>query len=156
MSPLSDLNDILHETFEGGVPGQPTLFLDGTKTDGSGNHGLFATLASLSAEQASDPTALGLSVASHTAHLAYYLEVGLLFMRGETPSGPFAWKESFSPSVVNQAAWKALQARLHAAYAEMMARADAAEPLAVDELVNPAVHSAYHLGAIRQTVKLLS
>ncbi|WP_420596054.1 DinB family protein [Deinococcus sp.] len=156
MTLLSDLQDILRETFEGGQPGKPTMFLDSTKADGSGNNGIFGTLSGLSASQASDPTALRLSVASHAAHMAYYLEVGLLFMRGETPSGPFAWMESFSPSVVDDAAWTALQTRLHAAYDEMMERLDAEEPSAVEEGVNPAIHSAYHLGAIRQTVKLLS
>ena len=152
---LDDLQSILRETFEGGQPGQPTLFLDGTQVDGSGNHGLFATLAGLSAAQASDPTPLNLSIAAHVAHAAYYLEVGLIFMRGETPAGPFDWKESFMPGTVDDAAWHVLQLRLRAAYDEMMARAAAAEPLAVEELINPAVHSAYHLGAIRQAVKLL-
>ncbi|GAA4019439.1 hypothetical protein GCM10022631_35950 [Deinococcus rubellus] len=152
---LDDLQSILHETFEGGQPGQPTLFLDGTKADGSGNHGLFATLAGLSAAQASEATILGLSVAAHAAHVTYYLEVGLVFMRGETPSGPFDWKGSFAPGTVDEAAWTDVQSRLRAAYDEMMARVAAAEPLAAEELVNPAVHSAYHLGAIRQAVKLL-
>lgn len=152
---LDDLQSILRETFEGGQPGQSTLFLDGTQADGGGNHGLFATLAELSAAQASDPTPLNLSIAAHAAHIAYYLEVGLIFMRGETPSGPFDWKGSFVPGTVDDAAWQALQLRLRAAYAEMMARVAAAEPLAIEELVNPVVHSAYHLGAIRQAVKLL-
>lgn len=153
---FDDLQSILRETFEGGQPGQPTLFLDGTQADGGGNHGLFAVLAELSASQASDPTPLNLSIAAHAAHVAYYLEVGLIFMRGETPAGPLDWKGSFVPGVVDGAAWSALQIRLHAAYTEMMARVAAAEPLAAEELVNPVVHSAYHLGAIRQAVKLLA
>lgn len=37
----------------------------------------------------------------------------------------------------------------------MMRRVDADESPAIDEFVNPVVHSAYHLGAIRQTIKLL-
>jgi len=156
MSLLDDLQSILRETFEGGQPGQSTMFLDGTQADGGGNHGLFATLAALSAAQASDPTPLNLSIAAHAAHIAYYLEVGLIFMRGETPTGALDWKGSFVPGTVDGAAWGALQLRLRAAYDEMMARVAAAEPLAVEELVNPAVHSAYHLGAIRQAVKLLS
>jgi hypothetical protein len=150
-----DLRDILRETFEGGQPGQPTMMLDGTRADGSGNHGIFATLAALNAEQASDATLLGTSAAAHTAHLAYYLEVGLLFMRGETPDGKLDWAGSFSPGSVDRAEWVSLQARLRAAYDEVMERVGHGEPLAVDELTNPVVHSAYHLGALRQLIKLV-
>ncbi|ABF44470.1 Yfit/DinB family protein [Deinococcus geothermalis DSM 11300] len=50
---LEGVLDILKEAVEGGVPGQGTALLDGTRADGSGNHGLLATLHGLSAEQAS-------------------------------------------------------------------------------------------------------
>ena len=67
--------EVLREAVEGGQPGKPTSFLDGTGADGSGNNGLVATLANLSAAQASDPTVLGVSVAAQAAHTAFHMEV---------------------------------------------------------------------------------
>ena len=74
---------VLKEAVEGGTPGQGTAFLDGTKADGSGNHGLLATLGRLSAAQASDLTVLELSVAAHAAHMAYHMEVVARWESGE-------------------------------------------------------------------------
>jgi len=149
--------EVLQEACEGGKPGQGTAFLDGTKADGSQNHGLFATLDSLSAAQASEPTVLGTSVAAHAAHSAYHMEVGLRWAQGDR--GPFDWKDSFEPRAVDEAQWKALRERVRAAYAGILELAhnttnwdeDAAGGLAAS-----LAHLAYHLGAIRQVVKLLS
>lgn len=47
--------EVLKEAAEGGTPGRGTAFLDGTRADGSGNHGLLATLGRLSAAQRPRP-----------------------------------------------------------------------------------------------------
>lgn len=147
---------VLAEAVTGGRPGQGTAFLDGTKPDGSDNHGLLATLDGLSPERASDPTPLGLSVAAHAAHLAYHLEVGVRWARGER--GPFDWEGSFEPGAVDEAGWAALRERVRAAYAGALALADG--PADWDDLgttgglLGGLAHVAYHLGAIRQIVKL--
>ena len=57
--------DLLTEAFEGGKPSKGTHFLVNTTADGTGNQGLLPILEGLSAVQASDPTALGVSVATN-------------------------------------------------------------------------------------------
>lgn len=147
---------MLKEACEGGAPGQGTGFLDGTKADGSGNHGLFAVLDALDAERASRPTALGLSVAGHAAHLAFHLEAGVRWAKGDR--GPNDWPGSFEPRVVDEAAWRATRARMRAAYA---ANAEYARSVttwdddAAGTLAASLAHVTYHLGAIRQAIKLL-
>ena len=47
--PIDGILDILNEAVLGGTPGHGTAFLDGTRADGSGNHGLLATLATVDA-----------------------------------------------------------------------------------------------------------
>jgi hypothetical protein len=147
---------VLHEACEGGRPGQSTAFLDGTKADGSGNNGLLATLDNLSAKQASDPTVLGLSIAAHAAHTAYHLEVGVRWSRGDR--GPFDWPGSFEPRTVDEADWHTLRARVRAAYAATLALAQTTQHWDEDSaggLAAALAHVAYHLGAVRQAVKLL-
>ena len=151
------LLDMLKEACEGGVPGQGTGFLENTKADGSDNAGLFATLDRLSAAQASAPTALGTSVAAHTAHLAYHLEVSIRWANGER--GPFDWKGSFNPAAVDESEWKARRARVRAAYDAFAARCRTVTDWNEDEaggLAASVAHLTYHLGAIRQIIKLAS
>jgi hypothetical protein len=146
---------MLREACEGGEPGKPTAFVGNTGADGAGNAGLFASLDELSALQASAPTALGSSVASHAAHLAFHLEVSLRWAQGER--GPFDWKASFEPRVVDDAAWAATRARVRAAYAAMAAFARGNTTWSDDDaggLAAALAHVAYHLGAIRQIAKL--
>jgi hypothetical protein len=155
---IQGILDILQEAVEGGAPGQGTSFLDGTATDGTGNHGLIATLAALRADQASDPTALGLSVAAHAAHMAFHLEVGVRWGQGER--GPFNWKGSFGSGRVTPEEWIAIQARVKAAYEALRALAKQPNPDEPSEdtaggLAGASAHVAYHLGAVRQTIKLL-
>ncbi|GGJ72311.1 DinB family protein [Deinococcus aquiradiocola] len=149
--------DVLREAVEGGAPGQGTAFLDGTKADGSGNHGLLATLDALTAAQASEGTALGLSVAAHAAHVAYHMEVMVRWAHGER--GPFDWAGSFGSGRVTAREWEALRERVRAAYAALQAQAvlpdGEPEEDAAGGLAGGVAHVAYHLGALRQLVKLL-
>lgn len=156
---LQGILDILKEAVEGGPPGQPTSFLDGTKADGSGNNGLLGTLERLNAAQASTPTDLGLSVAAHTAHSAFHLEVIVRWENGDR--GPFDWKGSFGSGTVTPEEWDALQARVRAAYMGVVALAhqppdpDESEEDVAGGLAGGVAHVAYHLGAVRQLVKLV-
>jgi hypothetical protein len=154
---ISGVLDLLRETFEGGNPGEGTGFLDNTKADGSDNRGWFATVDALTAEQASRPTALDLSVAAHTSHAAYHLEVGVRWASGER--GPFDWKGSFEPRIVNDAQWDQARLRLRKAYRDILELARRVTEWNEDNaggLAAALAHAAYHLGAVRQLVKLAS
>lgn len=150
---------VFKEAFEGGAPGQPTAFLDGTDAGGGNNHGVLATLTAISAAQASEKTALGLSICSHASHVAFHLEVGRRWAAGER--GPFDWAGSFSPDAVDEAAWQEVQTRIRRAYegtlewVAKVANADTWDEDAAGGLSAGLAHAAYHLGAIRQVLKLL-
>ncbi|WP_119675139.1 DinB family protein [Deinococcus sp. RM] len=155
-SAVSGILDILREAVEGGHPGQGTAFLDGTKADGSSNHGLLATLDALSAEQASREV-LGGTVAAHAAHTAYHLEV-IVRWESDGDRGPFDWKGSFQPAQVDDAGWEAARERLRAAYDALVTFARTWEDRPADGdvtggLTGAVAHVAYHLGAIRQLIK---
>ena len=145
---------VLREACEGGVPGEGTAFLDGTRN--GLNHGLFATLDRLSSAQASKPTVLGQSIAAHAAHTAYHMEVIVRWEQGER--GPFDWAGSFEPRVVDDAQWGVTRARARAAFAALVALIELAPEWNEDTMtsfVGATAHVAYHLGAIRQAVKLV-
>jgi hypothetical protein len=147
--------NVLREAFEGGRPGQGTAFLDNTKADGSGNHGLLAALSSLSAPQASAPTVLGSSVASQASHVAFHIEATLRYVSGDRR--PNDWQGSFEPRVVDDVQWQALRQRVKEAYERITALASSTSVL--DEataagMAATLAHAAYHLGAIRQILKL--
>ena len=150
--------DILKEALEGGAPGEGTAFLDGTEADGSGNNGLFATLAALSAEQASQEVG-GNTVAGQARHTAFHLEVCVRWER-DGDHGPHDWQGSFLPAQVDNEQWRGVQQRLRAAYDEFCeyARSLAEQPASGDlasSLTGAVAHVAYHLGAIRQLQKAL-
>jgi len=148
--------DILKEAVEGGTPGQGTAFLDGTAADGSGNHGLLATLGALSAAQASRDVN-GSTVAGHARHTAFHLEV-IVRWEQDGDRGPFDWKGSFQPPQVSEEEWEELQRRVRRAYDGLVAfaRTQAGQEASGDAtggLAGAVAHVAYHLGAIRQLVK---
>ncbi|WP_216329419.1 DinB family protein [Deinococcus aestuarii] len=148
--------DILKEAVEGGTPGQGTAFLDGTKADGSGNHGLLATLEALSAGQASREVH-GSTIAGHARHTAFHMEVIVRWER-DGDRGPFDWKGSFQPGQVSEEEWAALRGRVRGAYHEVVAfaRTQAAKEAdgdATGGLAGAVAHVAYHLGSIRQMAK---
>lgn len=148
--------DILREAVEGGTPGQGTAFLDGTAADGSGNHGFLATLAGLSAAQASRDVH-GSTVAGHARHTAFHMEVIVRWER-DGDRGPFDWRESFHPAQVGEEEWREVQQRVRRAYDELVAfaRTQASQEASGDAtggLAGAVAHVAYHLGAVRQLVK---
>ncbi|GGM20811.1 DinB family protein [Deinococcus aerophilus] len=155
---LEGILDILKEAVEGGAPGQGTAFVDGTAAGGDSNHGLLATLDSLSAAQASRDVH-GTSIVGHARHTAFHLEV---MVRWEQAGdrGPFDWKGSFLPAQVDDAGWDEVRVRVRAAYDALMAFArtqqDRPDGDLTGGLTGTVAHVAYHLGAIRQLVKAVS
>ncbi len=146
---------VLGEAFSGGEAGKGTAFLDNTNADGTGNHGFFAALDSLSAAQASDATMLGSSIAAHTAHTAFHIEATLRYVTGDR--SPNDWQASFEPRVVSELEWITQRNRLKAAHQNIVQLARETPVWDEDSasgLMATLAHVSYHLGAVKQIIKL--
>ena len=113
----------------------------------------FSTLAALSAEQASSPV-LGISVAAQIVHTAFYLRAMERYFEGFT--GKTAWDESWTVQRVTKPEWDALQTQLRDDYERVVRKLRAVtawDEDALDFAMTVTVHSAYHLGAVRQLAK---
>lgn len=140
------LYSLLDETFDN-VKG---YFLDkGTS--------MFETLATISAEEASIPVGgKCATLAAQVKHIAFYLEL----VDRNVRSGIYEqvdWGEIWrTTSAVTPEEWEALQARLRAAYDGIRALiADTPEwpdEQYVGGAIATIVHTAYHLGEIRQAL----
>ena len=113
----------------------------------------FSTLAALSAEQASSPV-LGTTVAAQIVHTAFYLRALERYFEGFT--GKTAWDESWTVQRVTEPEWDALRAQFRDDYERVVRKLRAVtawDEGALDFGMTVTVHSAYHLGAVRQLVK---
>lgn len=143
---MAQLLAVLREALEG--PPQRWSYF----TDNSPDAGVFGTLAPLGAADASRPVA-GTSVAAHVHHVAWAMEATSAWIRGDRSRRN--WKESWSVSAVDDAAWKRLLEELRRRYEELQQTIQA-HALDGEEAfggtVGAIAHVAYHLGAIRQKV----
>lgn len=140
----------LEETFEDRHYG---IYLDkGTS--------LFETLESTTAEEASlrasNQTS---SLAAHTRHVVFYMAVLERVIRGEEVGKP-NWREIWeNDRPVTPGEWKVEIAALRGEYAKVQALL--ADPTtwkredALGGFTSIAVHTAYHLGAIRQALAVI-
>ena len=139
------LFDIFEETFER-VQG---IYLDrGTS--------LFETLATISAAEASQPVGTHCaSIAAQVEHVIYYLEVLDHDLQHKQPQN-VDWSAAWQHQTVDEAAWAERVQRLQAMYAQVMAHLRAVEVWQGDSTLGAAlalvVHTAYHLGEIRQAL----
>lgn len=145
----TDFFDILDETFER-VNG---IYLDkGTS--------LFETLADITAEEASRPiSSQCASIAAQVYHVRYYLEVLSGFMRGQPPASldwPGSWQQVTS---VSSAEWDEQRQQLRDTYQQVRALFESLETWNGEDEIGGAlaivVHTAYHLGEIRQGLGVL-
>lgn len=140
-----ELLQLLKETFEGPAPVGPSAFLNkGT--------GLFQTLDDVSAEVASTPPRADAStVAAHTEHIRFYMNVHYKLMLGSRDA--IDWDESWRIKTVDAASWNDLRKDLRGAYKTVVEYLRALEKWNEDEIsltLAIIAHTAYHLGAIRQ------
>lgn len=145
----TDLFDILDETFER-VNG---IYLDkGTS--------LFETLDTITAEEASRPIARECaSIAAQVNHVRYYLEVLSSFMRGQPPASldwPGSWLQV---TTVSPTEWDEQRQQLRDTYQQVRALFESLETWNGEDELGGAlaivVHTAYHLGEIRQGLGVL-
>ena len=115
---------------------------------------LFESLAQISAADASAPMGDCATIAAHVAHIDYYLRVLEDRMFGRDVSW-VNWDEIWrTVGAVDEADWAALQADLRANYDRIKGHLAGADDWQgrreLSSLLGIIVHSAYHLGEIRQ------
>jgi hypothetical protein len=139
---------ILGETFEH-VTG---IYLDkGTS--------LFETLATITATEASQPISRHCAcIAAQVNHVCYYLEILSGYMRQQPPA-MIDWPASWNVTTVSPVEWDDLRQRLYATYQQVRALFQSFDTWDGDEDISGAlsivVHTAYHLGEIRQGLGVL-
>jgi len=116
----------------------------------------FATLESISAEDASRPVGSGCaSIAAQLNHTIFYIDVALRYMRGENP-GKQDWASSWKRTEVSSSEWAELVATLRDRQQQLLALIDNNTHWDDDNVVGGALafvaHTAYHLGQIREAM----
>jgi hypothetical protein len=140
-----ELFPLLEETFER-VNG---IYLDkGTS--------LFETLDTITAEEASRPVSASCaSIAGQVEHVRFYLQILQEYMQNKEV-GKVDWAASWYLKTVTSAEWDALKQRLRSAYQDLTALAKSFETWQGENELSGAlaivVHTAYHLGEIRQAL----
>jgi hypothetical protein len=126
--------------------------------DNAPGSGLFGTLSSLSAKQASQEGPSGATIAAHAEHLRWSLELANRYARGEQPQAD--WQESWTVKAVDAEAWQRLRGELRREYETLYAALAKQEDFADRQMLTGVLalipHAAYHLGAIRQLRGLVS
>ena len=141
----TDLESLLDETFHT-VHGH---YLDKHTS-------LFETLATISAEEASQPVGdRCATLAAQVNHIRVYIEVLERYMRGDEV-GQTDWAASWRVSGVDDVEWESLKERLDVAYQSMRATmrsvTNGDREDAMSGTLAILVHTAYHLGEIRQAL----
>lgn len=115
------------------------------------------SLAAVSAAEASRPIAPGgTSIAAQTAHAAYYLEAFEAIVHGRPERAD--WPASFHPAEVDEAAWTQQKERFFGAAArvrELIRGNSDWQPLHLGGAMANVSHLAYHLGAVRQMLRVV-
>ena len=142
---VNSLNYLFKETFEGS-PAQGSIYLDR-------GVGVFNTIENLDAGAASMLVS-GASVASQPEHLRYYLEVLSNFLQGIVQAAD--WSRSWAKKEVTDEEWSDIKQGLREMYEHVLKTFEKTENWDEDkmsEAMAMVVHTAYHLGAIRQIAK---
>jgi uncharacterized damage-inducible protein DinB len=145
---IADLSSLLDETFRN-VHGH---YLDKHTS-------LFETLATISAEEASQPVGgRCATLAAQVNHVRVYIEVLERYMRGEEV-GHTDWDASWQVTGVDDEEWELLKQRLDAAYQRVLATIHGLSTWNGENEVSGALailtHTAYHLGEIRQALCMI-
>lgn len=140
------LLEVLEETFET----HHGIYLDkGTS--------LLATLDGITSDEASQPVGgQCASLAAQVAHVTFYMEILERYMLGQEV-GPVDWGEIWrSVQAVSPDEWTVLRQQLVRTYGRINATLRGLESWDSEDLIGGAlaitVHTAYHLGEIRQAL----
>jgi hypothetical protein len=123
----------------------------GIYTDDDDN--LFLTLSGITAQTASIPVGgRCAALSAQVKHVSYYLQVQLGDLTG-APLKDIDWADVWETTgPVNDDQWAAIVAELKAEYARVRTVVDETSDWAAGEVMAIIVHTAYHLGEIRQAL----
>jgi hypothetical protein len=144
------LSNLLRELVDGPT-GQVAFILN------PGDRGLIASLAQLSAAQASTRIDGHSSVAAHVQHLRFGLHLLNRWAGGDANAFAGAsYAESWSHQQVNDTEWRELREAFERAVRDWRSRLEtppsAWDATTLSGFVSSVAHTAYHMGAIRQLV----
>ena len=142
----TNIFELLKETFEGSPEGEGSHYLDR-------GVGVLNTIDKVSATNASRSIG-GATIAAHLEHARHYLVALVEFMNGRTEK--VNWSESWLVKSVDENEWNALKEKIRGDYEKVTQTFETVVDWN-DEQVGDAmaivVHTAYHLGAMRQIMK---
>jgi len=147
-STIAKTLDTLFRELIDGVPRDPSYMLN------TGDAGLIASLAKISAADASRIHAGGASIAAHVDHLRY--GIALMNQWGAGVKNPWAsadWTASWRKTSVTEESWTQLRNEFRDEthrWLERMASARELDETQLTYMIASIAHLAYHLGAIRQ------
>lgn len=121
---------------------------------------LLRTLSMLTAEQVSRSIVPGgTCIAGHLEHVRFYLCVMNDYMDGKA-LGKLDWSQSWLCKGVNDVQWQVLRENLTKDYQALLAKINSYQDLSDDKrlggIVAVIVHTAFHLGAIRQLMLVVT
>ena len=141
---------LLKETFESTNTAFGTMYLDK-------DTGFFATIENLNAETASRSVSEGsTTIAAHCEHTRFYLEFLSDYMSENYKM--VDWKDSWNVKTVNEVEWNALRGQMQKAYQKVTDTFDEIETwndFKISGALGILAHTAYHLSAIRQILKIV-
>lgn len=141
---------LFKETFESTNTAFGTMYLDQ-------NTGLFATLENIDAEKASRfPAENSPTIAAHCEHVRFYLDFLNNYLKEDFKMAD--WKDSWNVKTVNETEWTALCGQLHKAYQNVTDTFEEIETwndFKISGAMGILAHTAYHLSAIRQILKVV-
>ena len=143
---------LLRECFEGKPEGQNyTWFVEGKE-------GIFDALSSVSAERASiKPSERSSTIAAHGYHILYALRGANAYYGRPKPEG--TWDDSWSKETATDQEWSDLMAAIQDEYLFLLVWFETADDWSDEQTVIGGLaqlpHMAFHLGALRQLLKIV-
>ena len=142
---------LLEETFESPVRKGGNAYLDKAT-------GWYPSLEAITAEDASMSfTAAGTTIAGQLEHCRFYLEALESYRLGQGKK--VDWEDSWSVRAVTPEEWESLKTEFKTSY-ERIRDSFKSDQVWTEDRVGEAMailmHSAYHLGSIRQMLKLMT
>jgi hypothetical protein len=119
---------------------------------------IFKTINTISSKEASKKRGdINVTIAGHIAHITFYIIVLQEYITGKR-TGKTDWNESWKTKTVNDNEWEQLKTTLHQEYKKLYAFIQSIDEWKSDDYVGGILsilaHCSYHLGAIRQLMRV--